>query len=424
MRFLFLLTVFLFNIIALPAQSFIQTNPDPAAAGFDKERLTRLDNYFKEQIEKERAPGIAVLIVRNGKVAYHKAFGYNDDEKKQPLDKNAIFRIASQTKAITSTAIMMLYDEGKFLLNDPVSKYIPEFANARVIDKFNLEDTSFTTVPAKRQVTIHDLLTHTSGIGYAFIGSKEANALYAKHNITAGIGIRSGDLARDMRTLGTLPLFHQPGEKWTYGLNTDILGYLVEVLSGQTLDEFFRKRIFEPLEMNDTYFLIPKEKAHRLATLFIPDSTGKFKAYREGILGDMDGNYPLGSLKYYSGGGGLSSTLLDYAKFLQMYLNEGEYNGKRLLAKNTVRMILSNQIGGLNLGFNKFGLGFFLVEPADAAKTPWNPGTFGWGGAFATSYWADPKEKLIGLLYKQIWGDPNGEIAEYFKVLTYQAINN
>jgi len=131
--------------------------------------------------------------------------------------------------------------------------------------------------------------------------------------------------------------------------------------------------------MNDTYFLIPKEKAHRLATLFIPDSTGKFKAYREGILGDMDGNYPLGSLKYYSGGGGLSSTLLDYAKFLQMYLNEGEYNGKRLLAKNTVRMILSNQIGGLNLGFNKFGLGFFLVEPADAAKTPWNPGTFGWG---------------------------------------------
>ncbi len=424
MRFLFLLTVFLFNIIALPAQSVIQTNPDPAAAGFDKERLRRLDNYFKEQIEKERAPGIAVLIVRNGKVAYHKAFGYNDDEKKQPLDKNAIFRIASQTKAITSTAIMMLYDEGKFLLNDPVSKYIPEFANARVIDKFNLEDTSFTTVPAKRQVTIHDLLTHTSGIGYAFIGSKEANALYAKHNITAGIGIRSGDLARDMRTLGTLPLFHQPGEKWTYGLNTDILGYLVEVLSGQTLDEFFRKRIFEPLGMNDTYFLIPKEKAHRLATLFIPDSTGKFKAYREGILGDMDGNYPLGSLKYYSGGGGLSSTLLDYAKFLQMYLNEGEYNGKRLLAKNTVRMILSNQIGGLNLGFNKFGLGFFLVEPADAAKTPWNPGTFGWGGAFATSYWADPKEKLIGLLYKQIWGDPNGEIAEYFKVLTYQAINN
>ena len=419
--------LFVFLIIngnQLYSQAIIDTKPDPVAAGFDKNRLTRLDNYLQDQVNKGRAPGVAALIIRNGKIAYYNSFGYNDEDKKQPLKKDAIFRIASQTKAITSTAIMMLYEEGKFLLNDPVSKFIPEFANARVIEKFNMEDTSFTTVPAKRQITIHDLLTHTSGIGYAYIGSPQAVALYHKYNIPPAIGMRTGDLGTDMRKLGTLPLMHQPGERWTYGLNTDILGYLIEVISGQPLDEFFRKRIFEPLGMNDTYFLIPKEKAGRLATLFIVDSTGKFKAYKDGIMGEMDGNFPLGNLRYFSGGGGLSSTLIDYAKFLQMYLNEGEYNGKRLLSRNVVRMILSNQIGDHNLGFNKFGLGYFLVMPADAAKTPWNVGSFGWGGAFATTYWADPKENMICLIFKQIWGDPNGDIGEYFKVLTYQAIND
>src|SRR5690606_33940078 len=200
---------------------------------------------------------------KDGKIVYHKAIGYNDLDKKTPLKRDAIFRIASQTKAITSVAVMMLYEEGKFLLKDPISKYIPEFAKPRVLDKFNAEDTTYTTVPTKREITIHDLLTHTSGIGYAQIGSKEANAIYAKNGIVGGIGVGQILLADKIKKLGTLPLFHQPGEQWTYGLNTDVLGYLVEVASGMSLDEFFRKKIFEPLGMKDTYFYLPREKYNR-----------------------------------------------------------------------------------------------------------------------------------------------------------------
>lgn len=419
-----LFTLLLLAGSILFAQDKIVFTPNAAAAGFSSERLQRIDKYLQQETDNGNAAGIAAMIVRNGQVAYYKSFGFNDDAKKQPLQKDAIFRIASQTKAITSTAIMILYEEGKFMLKDPLAKYIPEFANAQVIDKFNFDDTSYTTVPAKRQVTIHDLLTHTSGIGYAYIGSPQANALYHKNNIHAGIGMRSGDLATAMKKLGTLPLMHQPGEKWTYGLNTDVLGYLVEVLSGMPLDEFLRTRLFEPLGMKDTYFLLPKEKASRLANLFMPDSTGKLKTYKEGSMGELDGNFPNGSLRYFSGGGGLSSTLSDYAIFLQMFLNKGVYNGKRILSESTVRMMLSNQVGTHNLGLNKFGLGFLLVSEEDSALSPWNEGSFAWGGAFATTYWADPEEDLICLIYKQIWGDPHGEISEFFKILTYSAINN
>ncbi|MEI9810163.1 MAG: serine hydrolase domain-containing protein [Bacteroidota bacterium] len=254
--------------------------------------------------------GVA-LIIHDGKIVYYKAAGYNDLDTKAPLQNDAIFRIASQTKAITSVAVMILFEEGKLLLSDPVSKYIPSFKKQTVLDKFNAADTTYTTVPVTRDITIKDLLTHTSGLGYAQIGSKEANAIYAKNNITAGIGVMDRTLLSAMSQLGTLPLMHQPGQKWTYGLNSDLLGCLVEVISGMTLSDFFRTRIFEPLGMKDTYFQVPAEKGNRVVNLYTEDSTGHLsKAAGNMLNGPTLSNYPLLKSTYYSGGAGLSSPIM------------------------------------------------------------------------------------------------------------------
>ncbi len=398
----------------------------PAAAGFSAERLQRIDKVLQEYVDKGRMNGAVALIVRNGKIAYYKSVGYDKDVN-TPLQKDGIFRIASQTKAITSVAVMMLYEEGKFMLDDPISSYIPEFRKPVVLDKFNKADSSYTTVPAKREITIRDLLTHTSGIGYAQIGSAEANAIYAKAGVVGGIGVDKIFLADKMKILGGLPLFHQPGERFTYGLNTDVLGYLVEVVSGMNLDAFLHKRIFEPLGMKDTYFYLPKEKYNRLVMLYTDDAgSQRVKAMPEriGINGEFSRDYPATEGTYFSGGGGLSSTIYDYALFLQMLLNGGEYNGKRLLSRNSVRMMTMNQIGDISRGANKFGLGFGITTEKGSALLPTQEGTFEWGGMFATTYWVDPKEKLVGLLYRNVYPTRWGSLGSLYKVLVYQAIND
>lgn len=403
----------------------IATAATPESAGFSSERLKRLDAGMKSWVDKGWMNGASAIIIRNGKVVYYKSVGYNDLDSKALLAKDGIFRIASQTKAITSVAVMMLYEEGKFLLDDRVSKYIPSFEKATVLDKFNEKDSSYTTKPAAREVTIRDLLTHTSGIGYAQIGSKEANGIYAKANITAGLNVLDDKLSDAMNRLGKLPLMHNPGEKWTYGLNTDLLGRLVEIWSGMTLDEFFRNRIFVPLGMNDTYFNVPAEKAGRLVNFFLEDSLGHLKVTKDVLGSDqkyMD--YPLRKKSYFSGGGGLSSTVYDYAIFLQMLLNGGTYNGQQILSRNSVRMMTMNQIGDLSLGDSeKFGLGFAIATEKTSAKFPMQVGTYTWGGAFSTTYWVDPKEKIVALLYRQMWGS-HSEINDLFRVLVYQAISD
>jgi len=397
----------------------------PESVGMSSARLGRIDDLVKEYVDKKWIAGAAVLVARDGKIVYYKGLGYDDVDKKAPMKKDAICRIASQTKAITSVAVMILYEEGKILLSDPVSKYIPEFKNPKVLDKFNPADTTYTTVPAKREITIRDLLTHTSGIGYAQIGSKESNAIYYKAGVVGGIGVNKIVLGDKMKILGGLPLLHQPGEKWTYGLNTDLLGYLVEVVSGMTLDEFFRKKIFEPLGMKDTYFYLPKEKRNRLATLYSEDSTKHI--IKDGETYELNGtmyvNYPNMDGTYYSGGGGLSSTAYDYSIFMQMLLNGGEYNGKRILSRSSIRMMTSNQIGDIDFGDDKFGLGFGIVTERGAPKTPVSPGTFSWGGMFSSSYWIDPKEKIIAQFFLQQFPNSHSDIHEKFKALVYQAIN-
>jgi CubicO group peptidase (beta-lactamase class C family) len=412
-----------FSQLAHPVLTMAAT---PEAGGFSSKRLTRIDTALKEYVDKGRMNGAVAMIVHDGKIVYYKNFGYNDLDTKTPLQKDAIFRIASQTKAITSVAVMMLQEEGKFMLDDPISNFIPEFKNPKVLDKYNKADTTYTTVPAKREITIRDLLTHTSGLGYAQIGSSEAKAIYYKAGIVGGIGIPEFVLADKMKILGSLPLFHQPGEKWTYGLNTDVLGYLVEVVSGMSLKDFLHKRIFEPLGMKDTYFYLPTDKQKRLAMLYTEDSMTKKPvkmAEKLSLYGDMYRDYPKMNGTYYSGGAGLSSTIYDYAIFLQMLLNGGEYNGKRLLSHNSVRMMTMNQIGDISRGPNKFGLGFGITTEKGSAVLPTQEGTYEWGGMFATTYWVDPKEKLIGLIYRNIWPTSWGNLGNLYKVLVYQAMN-
>ena len=397
---------------------------DPASAGFSAERLKRIDGVIQSWIDDKKMNGAVAFIARDGKIVYNKAFGYDDAEKKTPMRTDLIFRIASQTKAITSVAVMMLFEEGKFMLDEPISKYIPQFKNPQVIDKFNLADTTWTTVPAKREISIRDLLTHTSGIGYAQIGSNEANAMYAKNHIVGGIGVEGYVLADVIKRLGPLPLFHQPGTKFTYGLNTDVLGYLVEVVSGMTLDQYFHKKIFEPLGMNDTYFYLPKNKYDRLVSLYTEDSTGLHMMPETITINEkFIRDYPKLNGTYFSGGGGLSSTTYDYALFLQMLLNGGELNGKRLLSRNTVRMMTMNQLAPGVLGDDEFGLGFGLTIQRESAKLPLNTGTFEWGGMFATTYWVDPKEKLVALIYRNIW-PTSFNAPDRFKVMVYQALND
>lgn len=411
-------------------QSKVLTVADPAAGGFSAARLARLDSGMSDWVKKKWINGSVALIARKGKIVFYKAYGYNDLDTKMPLNKNGIFRIASQTKAITTVAAMILWEEGKFSLDDPVSKFIPSFANEQVLNTFNAADTTYTTVPAKRPVTIRDLLTHTSGIGYPAIGTAEENAIYAKSALTGGVGVKDQKLSDAMTRLGALPLFFQPGDKWMYGLNADVLGYLIEIWSGMTLEDFFAKRIFKPLGMKDTYFNLPAAKGSRLVNFFQQDSTGTIKKQGKTFGGFLDMKYPLQKTDYFSGGGGLSSTIYDYAVFLQMLLNGGTYNGVRLLSHNTVRMMTMNQIGDLFVNLNgiksenKFGFGFSIVTENGSRSTPSQAGTYSWGGVFSTSYWVDPKEDMLVLIYRQMWGPHVADTDKAFKPLVYQAIND
>ena len=389
--------------------------------GMSTSRLQRMDAVINDYITNGRQAGVGVLVARNGRIVYHKAYGLADMQAKTPLKRDAIFRIASQTKALTSIGLMLLFEEGKFLLDDPISKYIPAFKSPKVLDKFNEKDSTFTTVPAKREITIRQLLTHTSGISYPGIGSKDAVAMYAKNNIPSGIGTPNGILLEDaMNRLGALPLLHQPGEKWTYGLSVDLVGRLIEVLSGQSLDQYLRTRLFEPLGMKDTYFYLPTDRQARLTNVFTEDADKKIQPMP--ARGGISADYPKQPGTYFSGGGGLSSTMYDYAIFLQMMLNGGEYNGNRFLSPTTVRLITTNQIGDLNQGNNKFGLGFAITSAKSAALLPVSEGSFDWGGFFGTTYWVDPREGIVALIYTQKVPNSYGDLTDKFKVLVYQAI--
>lgn len=414
---------FLILLLAVAIQTQGQPLPTgkPEDSGISAARLARIDQMMQEHVNKKMIPGAVVLLMRNGKVVHQKAFGFKDVESQAALKTNDIFRIASQTKAITSLAIMMLWEEGKFLLDEPISKYVPEFRNPKVLKQVRWADTTYTTIPAKGEITFRHLLTHTSGIDYASIGSQEFTAIYAKAGVPSGIGNTNMVLADKMKVLGTLPLKHHPGENYTYGLNTDVLGYLVEVLSGQPLDRFFAERIFRPLGMTDTHFYLPRDKHGRLVSLYETNEKGLHRMTRS-AYDRVDPDYPKLEGTYFSGGAGLSSTAEDYARFLQLFLNNGIWNGQRVISRKTVELMLTNQIQPPLT--NQFGLGFGLETDKNDHESVLSKGSFNWAGAFNTHYWADPKERLVGIIFTNMYNSPYWNLGDRYKVLVYQAIND
>ena len=398
----------------------------PEEAGISAEGMKRMDALLQRFIEEKKAPGVAAIIVRNGKIAYYKAFGMRDLDSRDPLERDDIFRIASMTKAITSTAAMMLFEEGRFALDDPISKYLPEFKNQRILVDYNRETGVWNSVPVKKEITIRQLFNHTSGIGYGNIGgNKDLEMIYEKAGVYNLFTTDDITLKEDMARLGALPLLFEPGEKFSYGMNTDVLGYLVEVLSGMSLSDFFQKRIFEPLGMKDTYFYLPDNKKDRLVPVYT-EVNGPGTLQKLPVQPGYDPEYPIkGAKKFYSGGAGLSSTALDYAIFLQMMLNGGEYNGRQILGRKTVELMTTNQLGdlGTNDPNDKFSLCFSLVTEKNVWKGPGSVGKFGWGGYFNTYYYADPKERLCIVLMRQLQGSHRGgELNPLFDAVVYGAV--
>jgi CubicO group peptidase (beta-lactamase class C family) len=391
--------------------------PDPSV---DPNRLARIDSFVGQYISKGWINGVVTLVVKNGHVVQYKGYGFADKEAGKPMHRDDLFRIASQTKALVSTGIMMLYEQGKFYLDEPISDFLPAFKDMKVLDKFNPADTSYTTLPAKRPVTFRDLLTHTSGLDYAGIGTKEGRAIYAKAGIPSGLGVVNQDLKDRMDALARLPLINQPGEKWMYSLSVDVLGCLIEVISGKNLEDYLVQQLFNPLGMNDTRFNIPADKAGRLTTVYTEDSVNHVIPWTRQRT-SIDPGYPLAQKHYFSGGAGLTSTAWDYAIFLQMLLNGGQYNGVRILAPRTVEMMTSGQLPFLFNGTNNFGLGFEITSAHAAAREPRAEGSFSWGGYFGTTYWADPKNHLVCLVMTQQSPNSHGDFEHRLEQLIYSS---
>ena len=414
-----LLVLVLAMSVCAPRAQVIQQHPAPSA-DINYTRLARIDTLVDTYIRNGWIKGAVTLVVKDNRLVQYKGYGYADAEAGRPMLPDELFRIASQTKAIVSTGLMTLWEEGKFTLDEPISHFMPAFAHMTVLDKFNA-DSTYTTVPAKREITFRDLLTHTSGLDYPGIGSPPMKAIYAKAGISSGLGIIDANLKERMNALAALPLVHQPGEQWQYGLSVDLIGCLIEVISGKDLETFLRERLFEPLGMKDTYFNVPASKAGRLSVVYAEDDQHRVVRWDKDKTG-IDPAYPLARKRYFSGGAGLTSTALDYAIFLQMMLNKGVYSGVRVLAPRTVELMTSGQLDFLFNGVDNFGLGFEVTSAHAAARGPRNEGSFSWGGFFGTTYWADPKAKMVCLIMTQQTPNSHGDLATKFEQVVYQSL--
>ncbi len=409
------LRVVTFSLVALVASVTRGAEiADPAKVGFDAARLGRLDAVIQAQIDQKKIGGVVLYVARDGKEVRHRAYGPRDIEAGEAMKTDAIFRIASMSKAVTSTAVMMLYEEGKLMLHDPVSKYIPEFKNSMVaVAAPEGSAEKFVTVKAKRPIQIRDLLTHTAGLTY---GSGPAAVLYKAAKLdTWYFANKDATIGEEIKKLAALPLNGQPGEAFQYGYSTDVLGYLVEVVSGMPLDKFFAERIFGPLKMVDSCFYLPPEKAGRLATVYGVEGG-------ELVRGDQ-GDYVTGPRKCFSGGAGLLSTASDYGRLLQMLLNEGELDGVRLLSPKTVELMRSNHTGTkYTSDTNAFGLGFWVMQDLGYYGELGSVGSYGWGSAYFPQYLVDPKEKIVALMMTQLRPTGGSDLNQKFKVMMYQAL--
>ena len=402
-RWLLILCV---SLLLAPITHAQRAKATPQEAALSSTELEKIDALLTQAVERKQVAGAVALVARDGKLGYLHAKGFQDVEAGKEMTNDTLFRIASMSKPVTSVAVMILVDDGKLKVTDPVSKYLPEFKNQKVLVSGTGGETKL--VPASREMTVHDLLTHTSGLHYRFMAQKPLVELYSKANICDGLIRPTFTLAENVRHLAALPLVHQPGSAYQYGLSTDVLGRLVEVISGQSLESFMRKRIFEPLGMNDTYFDLPADKVGRLAVVYEPGPDKRIRRVSEEAVNKGELSYCVtspyqGQRGYCSGGAGLTSSAADYARFLQMLLNGGQWNGNRILKPETVREMTSNQIGDLKfmLPTGRFGYGFSVVTSAGKDEVT-SVGSYAWGGFYSTGFWVDPEKKLVGVLMTQL----------------------
>jgi CubicO group peptidase (beta-lactamase class C family) len=407
----------LLAVLAAPLVLGAQVAPRPA---FAPDRLARIDRLLQGYVDSNSIGGAVALVLRDGKVAYQKSVGWADREAGRRMTAEAMFRIASQTKALTSVAILQLVEEGKLAVGDPVSRYLPTFAHTMVA---NRADSGRTLVPARRRITIRDLLTHTAGISYGTEPSVAAQYAAKGLGPAAGWGWYTADkdepICETMDRLGTLPFVAQPGERFVYGYNLDILGCVIERASGEPLDQYFRTHITAPLGMNDTYFFVPTEKRDRVVAVYASDSTNHAVRAPDGPRGQ--GNYVDGPRKSFAGGAGLVSTARDYARFLEMIRNGGILDGARILAPHSVDLMTHDQIGALygSPGAG-FGYGFATVEQYGASGME-SIASYGWGGAYGSTYFVDPREHLVVVfMINQL--PSSADIASKFPTLLYAAL--
>jgi CubicO group peptidase (beta-lactamase class C family) len=402
---------------------------DAKSQGFSPEKLERIPALLKEAVEKKQIAGGVALVARRGKVIHVSAAGSRDIESKTPMAEGVIFRIASMSKPITSVAVMQLVEDGKLKLTDPLSKYVPEFKDMKVAVP-SRDGKSFETVKAEREITIHDLLTHSSGITYRIMSKPHVGKLYEEAGVCDGLVEAPVSLAENVRKIAKLPLVCQPGSAWEYGLNTDVLGHVVDVVSGQSLEDYMRARIFKPLKMNDTCFNLSREKHSRLASLYSIREDKSFHKVGEKAVTTgsfvYSGTVPTrADNRYFSGGAGLVSTAGDYFRFGQLMLNGGELDGARVLKAETVRAMTKNQLGKITIMPDNaqmgYGFGVLSEEAKKAQKDPSGVGTFGWGGAFGTYFWVDPKNELVGVVMAQVF-PPDFTVSTDIKKAVYAAM--
>ena len=395
----------------------------PASVGVASDRLDRLHNAMQGFVDRKEVSGIVTLIAREGKTVDLHAVGQADIEKNVPMKTDAIFRIASMSKPITSVAIMMLYEENKLFLTDPVSKFIPAFKGSTV-----LEDGK--SVPARRAITIRDLLTHRSGITYGFMNGGAVGGGYRKDGVTDGLTATTMNLEENINKLAAEPLVSQPGAAFNYSLSTDVLGRVVEVASGQPFDVFLRERIFKPLKMNDTGFVVPEAKWSRFVTAYSPDGKGGIRPMNDpeafGNANFSPWAYYKEGKTYFSGGAGLTSTASDYARFANMLLNGGALEGARLLSPKSIELMTANHTAEVPHPLpiagpgKEFGLGFQVVTDLAATQSLGSEGMYGWMSIYGNIFWVDPKEKLVSIVMVQRY--PGSNVAATFLPMVYQAL--
>jgi len=399
----------------------------PEQVGLSAQRLDRVRKWMSGWVDSGRLAGMVTVVMRRGELAFAETAGKADVERNKAMRPDTIFRIYSMTKPLTSTAIMMLYEEGRFQLDDPISKFIPRFANPRVYAGGSRG--KIDSVPAEREITFRDLLTHTSGLTYGFMESNPVDALYRSK--TGGVDFQTGDtsLKDIVERLATFPLIAQPGKAWNYSVSTDVLGYLVEVISGQPFEKYLVEKVIKPLGMVDTDFFVPDSKHDRFSANYQAGAGGKLE-----VIDDPTKSRYLKPRTVNSGGGGLVSTASDYLRFCKFMLNKGQLDGVRLLGRKTVELMTMNHLKGdmADMGTPRwsestaegigFGLGFSVTLDPAKAHIVGTRGEYSWGGAASTTFWCDPVEDMAVVMLTQLMPSSTYPIRRELRVLAYQAI--